>query len=137
LRDDQRASVDQDAAGVIRVRIGDFPPSFFQTKIASVRFDSEERYNEPFAIGVIESTREMRAAKARLRILDSPIPYFGPVQEPMAGLPHLPAKLRNLTADQAVDIVAKTFDLVIIHQLCTRSRYYFTDAVWLPGIGIK
>jgi hypothetical protein len=47
--------------------------------------------------------------------------------QPAGGLPHLPGVLTDLTVDQALDVVAKTFRVIVLYGFCPSSAQYDVD----------
>jgi hypothetical protein len=48
--------------------------------------------------------------------------YSAFVVEPREGLPHLPETIQNMTVDQALDVIARTFKGIVIYGECARSN---------------
>ena len=71
----------------------------------------------------------------RLRMVNT---MTGAVVEPMKGLPHLPASIRNVTMEQALDKIAKTWagEGVVIYGVCTEPTQQNGDTLfWLDYAG--
>jgi hypothetical protein len=71
----------------------------------------------------------------RLRMVNT---MTGAVAEPMKGLPHLPASIRNVTMEQALDKIAKTWagEGVVIYRVCTEPTQQNGDTLfWLDYAG--
>lgn len=117
-------AVSQDASGMIRIRIGRIPDAFFRTHIGIIRFGTESRYNSAFAMSGVENTTEMLAAATHLKLKRLVRPWVYAVQQPMAGVPHLPKTLQNQTADQALDTIAWTFGTIISYGFCNRTGLF-------------
>jgi hypothetical protein len=47
-----------------------------------------------------------------------------PIIPPVENLPHLLTVLSNMTMDQALDEVAKTFHSIVLYGVCSHSRLY-------------
>jgi len=115
---DDRVVVADGAAGLIRIRIGDVNAAFLQTKIANLRLNALQQYNPYFALGAIESTSEFQSAVEKLHIYDVPVVIGGLVVEPEPRLPHLPSVITNVTIDQVLDAIAKTFGGIVAYGEC-------------------
>ena len=120
FKNDKRVRVAKDRSGMIRIWIGQPEFPLLQTRIGSVSFRVEEQYNGELAIGTIETSKEVEAAMRRFGI-EQPVTIFGgSINEPEAGrsLPHLPASLKNVTMDEALDTIATTFGGIVIYETC-------------------
>src|SRR6266478_5800014 len=116
---DKQTRVTLDRTGMPRLRIGNAPSALLRTKIHQLRFTPQERYNILSAELAIENTKEVQAAVRRLK-LKEPVTVISELsQEPMQGVPHLPASISDVTMDEALDLLAKTFACVIFYEECT------------------
>jgi len=120
FRDDKDVTVTEGRTGIIRIRIGKAPDAFLQTKISLLTLKPMEQYNPTLAVSAIESTGEVEAAMRRLGV--RPVQAIGTqlIAEPAKGLPHLPSSMKNVTVDQALDSIAKTFKDVVVYGACVR-----------------
>jgi hypothetical protein len=53
------------------------------------------------------------------------------IGQPAEGRPHLPGVITNVTMDQALDLVAKTFRGIVLYEFCTpldQYEIYFANA---------
>lgn len=126
FRGNENVAVSEDASGMIRIRIG-APDALLQTRIPVLTLASEAQYNAPFAVDAIMGTKEMQLAMKRLHRLREAVPYAHIVAMPHEGLPHLPAEMHDVTADQALNAIAKTFGGgILIYGVCTRSGVFTT-----------
>jgi hypothetical protein len=68
-----------------------------------------------------------------LKIRIPPRPFSIGIAQPADGFPHLPAVITNVTMDQALDIVAKTFKGIVLYKFCTPDQYeiYFANAGYI------
>jgi hypothetical protein len=121
FRNDKNVTVTEDA-NVIRIRIGTMPTAILQTKVRSLSFNRTDRYNPEEALGTIINSKEVKSALDSLRISTVPT-VASPVADPMKGLPHLPALIRNITVDQALDKIAKTWagEGIVMYGICAES----------------
>ncbi|MGH6890423.1 MAG: hypothetical protein ACREHF_14725 [Rhizomicrobium sp.] len=118
--------------GIIRVRIGSVSESILRTNISAIRMAPLARYNAGLAINAIESTPEIQSAERHLGIRLPSLPFDMLVAQPRQGLPHLPELLTNLTMDQALDDVAKTFQGIVEYGYCSPPSTY--DITFTGGI---
>jgi hypothetical protein len=135
FRDDKNVTVTEEPMGVIRVSIGKVPTAILQTRLSSVNLDKDQQYDPRLAIGAIESTKEMEAAERSLGLAGVSL-LAGTAQLPLSGIPHLPKSLKNLTVDQALDVIAKTWQGPVVYGVCAnQSNRYGTKTYWIGYAG--
>lgn len=111
-------------AGMPRIFVGSRPSGVLNTRISNVHFSPLQRYNASMAIDAILDAGEVQEAIKENGIV-FPIEYSdGLVTPPAPGLPHLPRSLSEMTVDQALDVVAKTFGGVVLYGSCTQPRTF-------------
>jgi hypothetical protein len=115
---DDRVLVTQGARGLIRIRIGSVSAALLQTKISMLKLNALQRYNPYDAVGALKSTSEFQSAVEKLRLYDLPVVIGGLVFEPEPDLPHLPSVMENVTIDQVLDAIAKTFGGIVVYGEC-------------------
>jgi len=123
LRNEREAAVVQDRSGLIKITLGVLPTALLSTRIARLTFMPDARWNPYPAIEAIQNAPEVQTAMRRLnvqfpgglRIIDI---ILGPIGDNR--YPHLPSSLENVTMDQALDAVAKTFRDLVVYGECTR-----------------
>jgi hypothetical protein len=115
---DKNVRVTEDG-GVIRIWIGKMPTAILQTKLGRLALDPKARYNPDVALSAMEKSKEMQAAEQALNYTPPSI-SSGSFIDPNEKLPHLPATIRNATAEQVLDKVAKTWagDVIVIYGAC-------------------
>lgn len=128
LAQDKRINVTVDSARIARITFGNPTTALLQTKIHRLQFTTEERYNEGPALRAIENTKEIQSAIHSLGF-DRP---FGTgeavtvisedIQEPYPGVRHLPSSIKDITFDQALDLLAKTFSEIVFYEECTDTK---------------
>ena len=120
FENDKHVMVSEDRSGMIRVTIGQPVSALLQTRIHSLTLKPHERYNAPLAISAIENTTEVEVAERKLGFDHPNIVFGGGIALPEKGvrLPHLPASMKDLTMDRALDAVAKTFGGIVIYETC-------------------
>lgn len=111
-------SVTEEKSGTIKIRIGAVPDAILQTKISLVKLAPLQQYNPQKAIDALEETKEVKAAMRKLGFQLPVTLLSGGSSEPEEGLPHLPTALRNVTMDEALDVIASTFKGIVIYGAC-------------------
>jgi hypothetical protein len=111
-------TIAEEPTGIIRIWIGKVPTEILQTRIFLLTLKREEQYDPNLAIGAIESTKEMNGAMTSLGVTSAP-DGGGLMTQPANDLPYLPASMKNVTLDQALDIVAKTWGGPVVYGACT------------------
>jgi hypothetical protein len=119
---DKRTTVTTDATGMPRIKFGKSPCALLQTKIHRLQFTTRQRYNIIEAEEAIENTKEVKASIRRLGLQQPIVVISENVQEPMEGVPHLPASIKDVTMDQALDLLAKTFASVVFYEECIDAK---------------
>lgn len=116
---DKNVTITEEPAGIIRIWIGQVPTDILQTKLSSVTFDPLQQYNPRDAIAAVESTKEVELAMRSLRLTE-PLKLASTVAEPDKDLPHLPAAIKNMTMEQTLDLIAKTWagEGIVIYGVC-------------------
>ena len=136
--DKKRVSVLEGRDGIIRVNIGTVSTALLQTKIQLLTLRPDERYTADSAIVAITSTKEVEAAERRLGLDGPPTVYSISFQRPVKGLPHLPAFMRDVTLEQALDAVASTFGGLVLYGECaSRSGRHFFRVDWVELRGTE
>lgn len=119
----EREAAVEDRAGIIKITLGVVPTDLLSTRIARLTLASQARWTPYNAIDTIQNAPEVQTAMRRLnirfpgglRIVDI---ISGPTGDNR--YPHLPSSLENVTMDQALDAVAKTFRGLVIYGVCMR-----------------
>lgn len=134
FRNEPSVKVSEAADGIVRIVVGQLPKTILDTKISSVTFDQDQQYTASLALTRIQSSKEVQQAKRVQGIqLDGAPLYMSAVKPPVAGAPHLNTSMTNLTLDQALDSVAKTFGGVVLYGVCTTPRFYTVHYVQLKS----
>jgi hypothetical protein len=128
-----------------RISVGTVPHELLNTKIGQVAFGPMAQWNPSEAISAIERTSEVARS---MRALDIG-PRIGTVQVSViltgpgsadSKLSHLPPFLRNVTMDQALDAVARTFRQLVTYGVCAQAnghRVFHIDYTPLVECGSK
>jgi hypothetical protein len=138
FRNKRIVTVVEDTPGIIRIRTGKVPDAILRTRISALSLTPIEQYNPLPAIWAIENAAEVRSAAESLHIVVPIRAINMPVMRPAEGLPHLPGELSNVTMDQALDMVARTWSGIVLYGVCTRPSTYevsFADGTFVPGSG--
>lgn len=119
FRNDKNVTVTEKPVGIIRIWIGKMPSPILGTKLPLVTLEPDEQYNPMLAIGAIQSTKEVEAAMRALEV-DKVLALAGGsvVKQPAKRLSHLPPSIKGVTMDQALDVIAKTFQGIVIYGAC-------------------
>jgi hypothetical protein len=134
FRHEKHVSIKEADRGVIRVRIGSVPDAVLRVRISNLALTPEEQYNYWPAIFRIQNAPEVQSAMQALKIRMPARTISIGIAQPADGLPHLPGVLTNVTMDQALDLVAKTFRGIILYGFCTPPDQYeidFADAGYI------
>ena len=121
-------------SGNVRILVGDVSEELLKTEIRRIVWHPTERYNATDAIAAIEQTKEAQA-KLEMLGLELAVTFIpGARQQPERRAPHLPATIRNVTLETALDRVAETFDRILIYAQCTENgiRYFDIDVARGP-----
>lgn len=114
---DKNVTVTQEASGTILIKIGRVSGEILRTRLRSLKLEPMEQYNATEAIGAIERTNEFHDAASSLGL--KPVwSYSSPVVEPREELPHLPATIKDTTVEELLDLIAKTFNGIVIYGEC-------------------
>ena len=124
FREEKGVMVAEGPPGIIRVRIGRVPDAILRTRIPTLTLNPIEQYNSLPAIWAIENAPEVRSATEELHLVVPVRVTNMPVVRPAEGLPHLPPELSNVTMDQALDMVARTWGGVVFYGACTEPGTY-------------
>jgi hypothetical protein len=118
LANNKNVRVAQSRPGVLGIWIGDVSNDLLSTRIHVLRLGDRERYNYTKAIGAIIDTKEVQAKMREARMDAVPIVAIYPIVTPDPKLPHLPASMTDVTVDEALDQVARTFRGLVIYWEC-------------------
>jgi hypothetical protein len=114
-------------SGNVRILVGAVSEELLRTEIRRIALNPTERYNATDAIAAIEQVKEVRAKLETLG-LELPVTAIpGARQEADRRAPHLPPTIKNVTLEEALDLVAETFDRIIIYAQCTENGIAYFD----------
>jgi hypothetical protein len=118
FRDDPHVAITQDRSGMLRITIGSVSTAILQTRIQVLTLSPDDQYSAPSAVVAIENTPEVDGAK-RSQHLGEPFGIVDIIASgPIGGAPHLPRLMQNVTVDEALDSVARTFKGVVLYGIC-------------------
>lgn len=122
--------------GIIRIRFGKAPDTILQTRIHRLNLEPIEQFNPLLIIDAIVNSPDVRSAMADLHVVVPQRVYSMIFTPPAEGLPHLPPEISNVTMDQALDMIARTWSGVVLYGACTRTGMYevsFADSTHVVG----
>jgi hypothetical protein len=121
VQNDKRVTVTKDRSGMIRINIGGQPSRILQTNIHVIKLKPDEQSTPWFAIEQIEKAKEIEAVRkpgeeAFERIGGNWVVVSSIIVNTAHEGAHMPAQLKNLTFDQALDSVAKNFGAILMYE---------------------
>lgn len=117
---DANVAVAQDRSRMIRITIGNPSTAVLQTRIQTLTLSPNEQFGAPSAVVAIESAPELHTAERTLHAYPNLQIIDIIVAEPSPGAPHLPKSMKDVTVDEALDAVARTFKGIITYGICKR-----------------
>jgi hypothetical protein len=118
--DDPSVTVTQDRSGMLRIVIGSVSTAILQTRIQTLTLNPSGPYSAISALVAIENVPELHAAERRLNVYGGLEIINFIVSGPIPGAPHLPTSIKNVTVDEAFDLVARTFKGIATYGICTQ-----------------
>jgi hypothetical protein len=118
---DKNVTVTADTSGVIRINIGSVFKPILNARLPSLRLTQSAQYNPNGpggAIDAIESSAAVQAAMEKFGVHQESVFYIGLEEPALVELPHLPSEMKDMTVDQALDSIAKTFPGVVVYGEC-------------------
>lgn len=128
--DNQNVVVTKNVDGVITIKMGRVREELLHAHIRVLILRPIAQYNPGLVIDALENTVEMRSAMDTLGLRPSSVFRIGLLKSPWSGRPHVPHVLKNVTVDQVLDLLAKTFRGVITYGVCTQGsprRLFFIN----------
>ena len=119
FRDDKQVAVSEEPTGIIKVRVGHVPDAILRTKIPLLRLNPLQQYETTSAIYALTDAKPVQAAMRKLSLRETTSVFSIATNLPAKTAPHLPAVIKNITLDQALDLVAKTFGVIVVFGECT------------------
>jgi hypothetical protein len=136
FRQTRESWVVEKVGGIIRIRLGKAPDTILQTRIHRLNLNPIAQFNPSEVTSAIVNSPEVRSAMAELHIDVPQRIYSMLLRQPAEGLPHLPPEISNVTMDQALDMIARTWSGVVLYGACTRIGMYevsFADSTHVVG----
>lgn len=106
-----------ESSGVIHVRIGAVDATIFHTRIKSLRLMPNQRYDPSEAIWALENSQEVQL-ELRKRNMRFALMQGGLESIPAEGEPHLSSAVQDLTVDEVLDKIARTFSGTVVVGEC-------------------
>jgi hypothetical protein len=136
FRQTRESWVVRKADEIIQIRLGKAPDAILRTRIHRLYLDPIAQFNPSEVINAIINSPEVRSAMEALHV-DVPQRIYSMIlTPPEEGLPHLPPEISNVTMDQALDMIARTWSGVVLYGACTRTGMYevsFADSTHVAG----
>lgn len=118
FRDDKRVTVSEEPDGIVKVRVGQVPAAILQTKIPLLRLKPYEQYDATLAVLALTGAKAVRVAMRKLSLEEAATASSIPLNLPAKPAPHLPTVIKDVTLDQALDTVARTFGVIVVFGEC-------------------
>jgi len=118
FRGDPNVTVTQDRSGMVRITIGSVSTELLQTRFPVLTLDPWDQYSPLAALLAIESTPEVDTAERRLNVDPKQGVIDVIVSGRFEGSPHLPGAMQNVTLDEALDSIARTFQGILVYGIC-------------------
>ncbi|MGH6890442.1 MAG: hypothetical protein ACREHF_14825, partial [Rhizomicrobium sp.] len=120
---EKRVSV-SDGNRIIRIRMFGVPDALLRTRISEIRFSRSSQYNPILAIAAITHNRDVQTAMRQLQIATPTFPINSIIAEPAPNAAHIPAEMRDISLDEALDKIAIDFHGVVFYGVCKRLHLF-------------
>jgi hypothetical protein len=130
----KNVKVSSSPTGIVRISVGNTSTDLLNTRISLLSFNSHEQYNPIAAIHAIERNESFKEAARKLGLEQPAATFSYNTVYPTPSTPHLPATLRNVTLDEALDAVAHTFKALVIYGECvgqSSPRHFTIEFAWI------
>jgi hypothetical protein len=118
FRDDPQVTVTQDQSGILRITIGTVSTIVLQTRIPSLTLGPAAQYTPKDAVYAIAISANNYAKAHRLNFGIAATVLDVIERGPSNGAPHLPKLMQNVTVDEALDSLARTFNGIVLYGTC-------------------
>jgi hypothetical protein len=118
FRDDPEVAVTRGQSGMLRITIGTVSTTVLQTRIPSLTLDAPAQYTPKDAVYIIAMTANTYAKQHGLDFGIAATVHDVIVRGPSNGAPHLPKLMQNVTVDEALDSLARTFNGIVLYGTC-------------------
>lgn len=118
---DKRVTVTQSQSGMVRIVVGSPETALLQTRIHLANLSWRAQYDASTAILAIEMSKELDMARRELKMREPlTVTHMAiPLEKPSKDLPHLSSSaFEDTTLDQALDLIAKTFSVIVLYGTC-------------------
>jgi hypothetical protein len=116
FRNARNVVIREDPGRIIRIWIGDVPTAILQTRIRAVQLNRHARETKLGAVEAILETKEVQAAMKNLGV---GTPSYASSESAISPPPY-PSEMKNVTFDEALDVIAKAWDGILIYGACTQ-----------------
>jgi hypothetical protein len=117
--------------GVFRIDIGAFPKRILKARLAQVSFDRDAQFDSLSAILDLMNADYFQMAEKRLKVYRPTEIVDILTSGPGPGRPHLPVTLRNMTVEQILGVMAKTWKGIALYGVsCDDPKEY---DIWYTG----
>lgn len=137
FRSSKNVLVSETQPGVIKIRIGAVPDEILQANISRLTLRPAQQYDATSALYGLVNAADMRAAMRKERFRAVPIypPLVNLFKVPGTDAPHLPSVMKDVTVDDVLQSVAKTFRGVVLLGACEAPRVFSIEMV--PNAGTR
>jgi hypothetical protein len=121
FRNDENVTISVDPSNVVRIIIGNVSRSLLDTKLSSVKLTTAAQFNPGGPGGAIDlliASKSIQEAMRKHQFHQEPSFYIGLEQPPSRKGHRLPVTISDLSLDQALDTIAKTFPGVVMYGEC-------------------
>lgn len=118
FRSDPHVAVMRDRSGMFRITIGSPSTTVLQTRLPALTLDSNTQYTPLAAVNSIAIAADIYAKQKRLGFGLASTVFEVIMRGPSKGAPHLPGVMQNVTIDEALDSVARTFKGIVLYGGC-------------------
>jgi hypothetical protein len=129
FRKNANVLVSVDTSNIVRISVGNVYKPILETRLSSIELSDDARYNPngpAGAINAIEEAAPVQEAMREYRMHQEPVFSIGLLAPSTPKLPHLPAKMKDLSLDQALDVIAKTFPGIVVYGECENLDMSYT-----------
>jgi hypothetical protein len=132
----RNVAVTNNVDGIITIKMGTVRDDLLHAHIHVLKLQPTEQYDPSSAIAALEGTVDMESATDSLGLRPASVFRIGLLRSPGSGRSRLPPVLKNVTVDQVLDLVARTFRGVVTYGICTqgvpRHLFFINFAVLTP-----
>ncbi|HET6276696.1 MAG TPA: hypothetical protein VFE16_12270 [Candidatus Cybelea sp.] len=116
--DDPSVMVAQDRSGMMRITIGSVASTILQMKVPTLTLSPIEQYTALSALDNVAGAADVYARQRGLPFGLGPTITDHLVSGPSEGAAHLPSTMQNITIDEALDELARTFKGIVTYGVC-------------------